>query len=443
VRHLDGAPSDLHPRKVERIAADLRRQRHGPVSLRKKTVSHQVPKAGDLKYSDRGIDVGDLDRILEIDPARRICVAEPGVTFVDLVAATLEHGLVPVVVPEFKTITVGGAVAGGSIESTSFRYGGFHDTCVAYEVITARGEVLTCTPDDDPLLFHMMHGAFGTLGILSRLSFRLMPAAPFVHVTYERQRGLQDYLAAIAAHTSSNDADFVDGLIHTPDEHVLSVGRFTAEAPYHNRYDWLKVYPASTRTRTEDYLRTPDYFFRYDRGITQVRPRSFVGRLLLGKFLGSSRTLRLAEHLRRFLPRRPPTVIADLLLPFGRVPDFFDWYRREIDFFPLWCVPYTPPARYPWLSDAFHACAGDGLFLDVAIYGLRQHGRDYHALLEQKLLELGGMKSLITHNDYCEADFWRVFNRSNYERIKARTDPDNLFRDLYDKTCRAARGLAR
>ena len=35
-----------------------------------------------------------------IDPVRRICVAESGVTFVDLVAATLAHGLVPILEPE-------------------------------------------------------------------------------------------------------------------------------------------------------------------------------------------------------------------------------------------------------------------------------------------------------------------------------------------------------
>ena len=82
------------------------------MSLHKKAVSHQVPKPGDLRHRDAKIDVSDLTEILKIDPEKRICVAESGVTFVDLVAATLAHGLVPIVVPELKTITIGGAVAG-------------------------------------------------------------------------------------------------------------------------------------------------------------------------------------------------------------------------------------------------------------------------------------------------------------------------------------------
>src|SRR5688500_6144833 len=129
-----------HERKVARIADQLKRHTGPkPVSLKKKAVSHEVPKLSDKRHDDEKIDISDLNEILLVDPERRICVAEPGVTFVDLVKATLAHGLVPIVVPELKTITIGGAVAGCSIESMSFVYGGFHDTCLEYEVIAATG----------------------------------------------------------------------------------------------------------------------------------------------------------------------------------------------------------------------------------------------------------------------------------------------------------------
>src|SRR5438874_2040907 len=81
-----------HAARVARIASQLRgRPGTRPLSLRKRAVSHQVPKARDLRARDEKIDISDLDAILEIDPVARICVAEPGVTFVDLVAATLRH----------------------------------------------------------------------------------------------------------------------------------------------------------------------------------------------------------------------------------------------------------------------------------------------------------------------------------------------------------------
>ena len=93
-----------HTAKIARIAEQLRAHPRGtPVSLKKASVSHQVPKRGDLRHKDAKIDVADLTEILEIDPVKRSCTAEAGVTFVDLVTATMAHGLVPIVVPVEKS----------------------------------------------------------------------------------------------------------------------------------------------------------------------------------------------------------------------------------------------------------------------------------------------------------------------------------------------------
>jgi FAD/FMN-containing dehydrogenase len=434
-----------HAAKVARIVSQLRSQPKGrPVSLKKKAVSHQVPKARDLRYRDDKIDISDLTEILVIDPVRRICVAESGVTFVDLVRATLRHGLLPIVVPELKTITIGGAVAGCSIESMSFVHGGFHDTCLEYEVITGTGDVLSCTPDNGhQLVFQMLHGAFGTLGILSKLTFRLVPAKPFVKMTYEKYETLEDYRAAIARHFEARDVDFMDGIIHSPRLYVLSIGNFVDRAPYTHRYDWVKVYYLSTAKRDEDYLETEHYVFRYDRGVTNVRPKSFIGRLLFGKVLASTQWLRIGEKLHWLLRDKKPTITLDVFVPFSKVPEFLTWYERELGHFPLWCVPYRRVRDYEWLTDSYWASFDDKLFLDLAIYGMRQRGDvNLHRLVEEKLRELGGIKTLIAHNYYSEAEFWSIWNKPNYDAVKAVTDPENVFRDLYTKTCRTVMGLS-
>lgn len=434
-----------HAQKVERIADFLRsRPNTEPLSLHKQSVSHQVPKADDLRRKNEQLDISALNEILEIDPRGKTCTAEAGVTFVELISATLRHGLVPLVVPELKTISIGGAVSGCSVESRSFKVGGFHDTCLEYEVITARGDVLTCAPDhENSLLFQMMHGTFGTLGILSRLKFKLMPAKSFVRMRYEKHRSLADYQAAIWRHYQTQDVEFMDGIIHSLSELVLCVGEFADEAPYTNRYDWTKVYFQSTRERSEDYLTTPHYLFRYDHGVTNVHPRSWLGRLCFAPFFGSTQLLRLAEMFHRFLSRDKPTITLDVFVPFAKVAEFFSWYTKEFRHFPLWCVPYRCPRPYAWLSAERFPCRDerDKLFLDIAIYGMEQRGdRNYHKLMEEKLLELGGLKTLISHNYFSEEDFWKIWNRPNYEKLKQRTDPHNIFRGLYAKTCRAAMG---
>lgn len=433
-----------HEEKVARISKELRERKNpAPLVLKKKSVSHQVPKPKDKRHTDEKLDISDLDAILQIDAEKGVCTAEPGVTFERLVEETLRHGLVPMVVPELKTITVGGAVAGCSIESMSFKYGGFHDSCLAYEVVTARGEVLICTPENENrLLFQMVNGTFGTLGIITKLTFRLIPAKPFVQVSYERYGSLEAYKEGIWAHYEKRDIDFMDGIIHSPGHYVLSAGRFVDEAPYTHRYDWMRVYYLSTAERKEDYLKTPDYFFRYNKGVTNVHPKSLPGRLLLGKALDANRTLRLANRFRKVLPAAAIPITVDTFIPFSRIDGFMEWYKEAVGHFPLWCVPYKIVHAYEWISDEFLGSVEDELFLDIALYGMRRkESAHYYRLIEKKLMELGAIKTLISTNFYTEEEFWSIWNKENYDWVKRRTDPENRFRGLYEKTCRASRGL--
>ena len=440
---FDNVPASAaarHKKKIARITAQIRGHKTGkPLSLKKAGVSHQVPKSGDLRHADPKIDASDLTEILWIDPESRTCVAESGVTYVDLVAAAMQHGLVPIVVPELKTITIGGAVAGCSIESMSFARGGFHDTCLGYEVVTATGDVLETTPGE--LTHEMMHGTFGVCGIVTLLAFELVPAKQFVHLIYETHATIEAYQQAIAQHAKLRDLDFMDGIIHSPTKYVLCTGHFVDRAPYTSSYEWMKIYWESTGTRTEDYLPTADYFFRYDRGVTNVRPKSFIGRLLFGRFVASTEMLWLARKLHFLLPKEKPTVTLDVFVPFSRVPEFLAWYEKTFQFYPLWCVPYHMPRRYEWLTDEYWAGVKDDMFLDLAIYGMKQTGdANYHRLMEEKLKELGGIKTLIAHNYYAEDEFWTIWNKPNHDAVKAKTDPNNLLRDLYGKMVKAAMG---
>jgi FAD/FMN-containing dehydrogenase len=369
-------------------------------------------------------------------------VAEPGVTFADAVRATLPHGLVPAVVPELEGITLGGAVAGCSVESSSFREGGFHDTCLEYEVVTGDGEVVRCSREVEPLLFEMIHGSYGTLGILTRLTFRLVPAEPFVQVRYERYRSAAEFHEALVERCRAGDVDFIDGIVHAPDRFVLCLGRFVARAPYTSSYRWLNVYYRSTMERTEDYLTTPDYFFRYDTEAhwvsRTVPPLEWKPvRFLVGKlFLGSTNLIKWSKRLEAlFRLRQRPDILVDLFIPSGRAPDFYEWYLREVRHFPLWVVPYLIERPYAWIDRGYARLIEDELFVDLAVYGMRNNDPriDMSKVLEDKAHELGGIKTLISRNHYSEERFWEIYDRENYRKAKARLDPHGLFPDVYSK----------
>src|SRR3712207_1480717 len=144
-------------------------------------------------------------------------------TYENLVAATLPHGLMPLVVPQLKTITLGGAVTGLSIESTSFRNGTPHESVLEMDVLTGDGRVVTCSRTEEPELFAGFPNSYGTLGYALRLRIELEPVRPYVHLRHVRAGGTAGAAALMADVSSTREhegepVDFVDGVWFSEDE---------------------------------------------------------------------------------------------------------------------------------------------------------------------------------------------------------------------------------
>lgn len=432
-----------HDEIVRRICAQVKQRAvaKAPVKIVKDAVSHFVPNPN-AKDDLPKVDLRGLNRVLAIDTAAQTCIAEAGVTFERLVRATLKHGLVPMCVPELRGITVGGAISGCSIESMSFKYGGFHDSCMEYEVVTGTGERVTCSPGKDPELFQMIHGSYGTLGILTRATFKLIPAAPFVQMRYMTFATFGDFEAEMHRQIGRGGYDFIDGIIHAKDCFVLCLGTFVHDADDVSDYRWLSIFYRSTAELVEDVLTTEDYFFRYDaecHWMTKTVPGMswWPVRLLLGKLvLGSTNLIKWSGRLKPLMRlKRRPEVVVDVFIPGKRFREFYEWYERDFDFYPLWIVPYRAPALYPWIDPTYGAAIGDDLFIDCAVYGKKNSRKDvdFSEVLERKTIELNGIKTLISRNHFDEKTFWRVYNKPLYDQVKGRTDPHGLFLNLFEK----------
>ena len=433
-----------HSEKVQRVAEALKAAAKlgRPVEFVKRGVSHVVPNPYEDPNATPKIDLSDLNELLEIDTQKMTCTAEGGLPFFDLTRETLKVGLMPVVVPELKTITIGGAVSGCSIESQSFRYGGFHDNCLEYEIVTGTGEVMTCSREKDPEVFELMHGSYGTLSILTKITFKLMPAKPFVHLEYQRFTTYADFWKALNAHVEKADYPLIDAIIHSRQHFTLCLGTLVDQAPYVSNYEWLNVYYKSTRERSEDYLTTQHYFFRYDAEChwlsrTAGPLENKLVRLALGKFvLGSSNLIAWSNRLRHVMRhvKRRPDVVVDVFVPGHRFDEFYAWYERDFDFFPLWIVPYRMPAIYPWVSDEHQARMNhDTFMIDAAVYGRPNSDPrfDWSERIEKKVMELGGVKTLISRNHYTEDEFWQIYSKPRISAMKKRLDPQGVFPELY------------
>src|SRR3954447_25990441 len=123
---LETAAGQAHELAVARLLASYRAvPPAATVRLAKKTSNlFRVRRP----ISVPGLDVTGLDGVLAVDPVAGTADVGGMYTYEALVAATLPHGLSPLVVPQLKTITVGGAVTGLGIESASFRNGLVHES---------------------------------------------------------------------------------------------------------------------------------------------------------------------------------------------------------------------------------------------------------------------------------------------------------------------------
>jgi len=69
--------------------------------------------------------------------------------------------------------------------------------------------VLTCSREQEPFLYEMVHGSYGTLAVLTRLTFDLVPAGPYVEMTYERYSEPGEFFAAMKARCDAGDVEFI------------------------------------------------------------------------------------------------------------------------------------------------------------------------------------------------------------------------------------------
>lgn len=388
--------------------------------------------------------------VLDVDPDAMVVDTEAMTTYEDLLAATFAKGFMPAVVPELKSITIGGAISGLGIESSSFKYGLAHETVMEMEVMLANGDVVVCTPDNDYSdLFFGLPNAFGTLGYVLRVKAKVIPAAKFVHLTHTRFTDQDAFFAGLSA-GCDDDADFLEGVVFGPNEMYMTIGRFASEAPYTSDYTYLNIYYRSIRERSEDFLSTPDFIWRWDtdwfwcsRRLLVQNPliRRLVGRRRLNsvtykKIIDITNRWSVMTKINKLRGRHTELIIQDVDVPIGNAPKFLEFFHREIGISPIWVCParrYDAACRYSLVDmepDVLYINFG---FWDALSSKSTRPPGHFNRLIERQVVELGGFKSLYSDVFYELETFDQLYNGPDYRQLKAKYDPENRFNGLYEK----------
>jgi FAD/FMN-containing dehydrogenase len=454
-----GPAWDGYRRRVADLQAQYRAIPAGaPIRLAKKTSNLFRTRA---RSTAPRLDVSAFDGVIEVDREARTAEVQGMTTYEHLVDATLPHGLMPLVVPELKTITLGGAITGLGIESSSFRNGMPHESVLEFDVLTGAGDVVTARPDGEHRdLYYGFPNSYGTLGYALRARIELEPVQPFVHLRHLPFTGtaaLIETLTQVVASGAWDDEDvaFIDGTVFSPSECYLTLGSWSADAPATSDYTGMDIYYRSIPARRQDWLTVRDYLWRWDTdwfwcsrafGVQKPWFRRLVGpRRLRSDLYWRILAIEARYHLKatfdrwRGLPRRED-VIQDVELPVDRLQEFLDGFQRHVPISPFWLCPLRP--RHASATWDLYRLDPQTLYVNVGFWSSvpLAEGQDaaYHnRWVEDEVDRLGGRKSLYSTSFYDEARFWELYGGAVYRSLKGRYDPDGRLLDLYEKCVRS------
>jgi FAD/FMN-containing dehydrogenase len=415
-----------------------------------------------------GLDVSGLTGVISIDldpdTGAHTADVQGMCTYEDLVDETLALGLMPLVVPQLRTITLGGAVSGLGIEATSFRSGLPHESVREMDIFTGAGEVVTARPGADEqhgALFATFPNSYGSLGYATRLRIDLEPAPALVSLRHVRfdDAGLLAKAIAEVTETGQYEAvrvDAMDGVAFEPGEYYLTLAEFLAQlppgpAPRTSDYTGQQLYFRSIQQRETDTLTAYDYLWRWDTDwfwcsgafgvqhpvVRRLWPRRYRRSDVYHKLVGLDRRFGIADRLDRRAGRpQRERVIQDVEVPVEALGEFLDWFDAEIGMRPVWLCPLKAKKNWPTYP------LDVGLtYVNVGFWGTVHVGPDApraprNRAIEAKVHELGGHKSLYSEAFYDRETFDALYDGDNLARVKALYDPQDRLLSLYDKAVR-------
>jgi len=219
----------------------------------------------DIACTDgRMLTLDALNRVVAVDEATRLVTVEAGMTIQRLNDELALRGLALPNLGDIDRQSLAGAIATAT-HGTGARFGGLATFVRGLQMITADGEALRCSADEEPEVFHAARVGLGALGVVTAVTLQCVPAFTLHHV--ERSHAVDDVLADLDRYVDTNEHFEFYWLPHTDRCSTIENNR-TDEAP--------RVKSAYKRWRAE--ILYPNYFFGALVAAGRLRP-SLVPRL--------------------------------------------------------------------------------------------------------------------------------------------------------------------
>jgi L-gulono-1,4-lactone dehydrogenase len=140
----------------------------------------------------RLLHIDDLDRVIAVDREAGTVTVEAGIALWKLNHELAVRGLALPNLGDIDRQTLAGALSTGT-HGTGARFGGLATFVRGMEIVTATGEVLRCSPLEEPEVFACARVGLGALGVVTKYTLQCQPA--FRLHSLEKPRSLDSLLA--------------------------------------------------------------------------------------------------------------------------------------------------------------------------------------------------------------------------------------------------------
>jgi len=474
---LLGAAPERHDEKVREVQAQVQRWAAQPAEQRRPMCTDRktwmnLSTRFEPKHRWHQVRMGKLRDILAVDESGLTIRVEPFVTVGQATRYLIDRGFMLAVNLEIAEATLGGLAMAVGMTTHSHKVGLLSETVVAYEVVTAKGEILRVTQDQHPELFRALPFSHGTLGLLVGLELKIIPVKSHVHLKYESTNSQAEYCARMRELANAADApDFIEATVYSRERAVIMKGTFAEPTTAEQRAKinaigrWYKPW-FYTHVRefldqdgepgeAEEYIPLRHYLLRHNRSIFWVVEHMIPGgnhpafRALLGwmmppriAFLKFSTTP--AVRKMTFTMQ----VFQDITLPMSAMAGAVNKSDELFDMYPILLYPCRIYDRGPGSGQLRHPAAEDrvpgtdhAMYFDLGVYGVPgpiargEQFKTVHAMREMEAFtqSVRGFPFLYADTFMTEAEFEEMFDLTLYRKVRERYGADGAFPTLYQK----------
>ena len=154
-----------------------------------------------VQSDDVLMSLDEMQGIESVDTTASRATVLGGTRLKKLGGTLFEHGVAQENLGDIDVQSISGAISTGT-HGTGVRFGTLSTQVEGFTLVTASGEVLECSPESNPDIFKAAQVSLGTLGIIAKVTLRVVPAKR-LHYQGNRKK-LGDCLANLEQYKQEN-----------------------------------------------------------------------------------------------------------------------------------------------------------------------------------------------------------------------------------------------